>query len=562
MIILDDRMIPLSVLREYMPKLKDEDLKELGPVEYDQSKVPEVSKKHAENVRRKVYLPDMTESFARGVEYAGLMSSEASNEARTADLLSKDTQARFKDQIEGTTNSDEVLDARRAFGGDRAFQTLNDRLNDASISPDYFFGNDLQRIQKAIEFAKSQNGGTVRFSRTYDITGLGSLYLDKTDARDRRIIIFRGDGGGIRKDDAGFIFDGNVNNSGDWFFDHMEFYSAAGAGTTIFNTDRIIRIQLHNIHTRDVDHIATSTERFMQTISFYGGSIVGGKGWALSSPCYYDFTLGGGLIVEHRENFFEQTWATSGSWQALNNVRFSDILIEGLTGKAIKAVRTENFKIDGVYFESNKGGHIDFTEADYLDGVSLSSNRFSEPEDSNLTAAIQWGGRLNGVSSRNNFVRNIPLHDTTSVIKSNNYLVHSSQDVAMDASRTKIPNIDPNNQVKDTAFTYEISKVGNTNVTKTDNFTRYQTSFNAVLSAGQRYEAIIQMGVEINRDDIVSIQTYVSNATTNEIIIQNHFSNRTDKTKYNVWVKNASENNMVSFTLYITVLRINPSIIG
>lgn len=70
-------MIPISVLREYMPKLKDEDLKELGPVEYDQSKVPEVSKKHAENVRRKVYLPDMTESFARGVEYAGLIASEA-----------------------------------------------------------------------------------------------------------------------------------------------------------------------------------------------------------------------------------------------------------------------------------------------------------------------------------------------------------------------------------------------------------------------------------------------------------------------------------------------------
>lgn len=37
-------MIPLSVLREYMPKLNDEDLKELGPIEYDQSKVPEVSK--------------------------------------------------------------------------------------------------------------------------------------------------------------------------------------------------------------------------------------------------------------------------------------------------------------------------------------------------------------------------------------------------------------------------------------------------------------------------------------------------------------------------------------
>ena len=541
---------------------RDRDTSGLGPIEYDQSKVPALIRKHADNVRTKTYGQEVREAQARNAELAGLIANEADTKATNADILSRDTQNRFKDQIEGTTNSDEVIDARRAFGGDIAYQTLGDRLNDASISPDYFGGNDLQKIQKAINFALDRNGGTIRFSRIYDITGLGSIYLDKVDARDRRVIIFEGDGGGIRKEDAGFIFDSNINNSGDWFFDHFEVYSGAGAGTVVFNTDRIIRVQNNNIHTRDVDHIATSTERFMQTISFYGGSIVGGKGWALSSPCYYDFTLGGGLIVEHRENFFEQTWATTGSWQALNNVRFTDILIEGLTGKAIKAVRTENFKIDGVYFESNKGGHIDFTEADYLDGVSISSNRFSEPEGSALTAAIQWGGRLNGVSSRNNFVRNIPLHDTSAVVKSTNFLVHSSQDVAMDASRTKIANIDPNNQVKDTDFTYEISKVGNTNITKKQDFTRYQASFNATLSAGQRYEAVVQMGVEINRDDIVSIQTYVSNATTNEIVIQNHFSNRTDKTKYHVWVKNASENDMMSFTLYVTVLSIRPSIIG
>lgn len=97
LIILDDRMIPLSVLREYVPKLKDEDLKELGPVEYDQSKVPEVSKKHAENVRRKVYLPDMTESFARGVEYAGLIASEAVD-------ISNETKGR-QDTIESQFNA-------------------------------------------------------------------------------------------------------------------------------------------------------------------------------------------------------------------------------------------------------------------------------------------------------------------------------------------------------------------------------------------------------------------------------------------------------------------------
>lgn len=167
-------MIPLSVLREYMPKLKDEDLKELGPVEYDQSKVPEVSKKHAENVRRKVYLPDMTESFARGVEYAGLMSSEASNAARTADLLSKDTQARFKDQIEGTTHSDEVIDARRTFGG-VTYPTLNDRLDALADTLNVTdFGavgdgitDDTLAIEQAFKVAEIQNRGVSFAPRTY-----------------------------------------------------------------------------------------------------------------------------------------------------------------------------------------------------------------------------------------------------------------------------------------------------------------------------------------------------------------------------------------------------------
>lgn len=93
----DEQYIPLSVLREYMPKLKDEDLKELGPIEYDQSKVPEVSKKHAENVRRKAYLPDMTESFARGLEYAGLIANEAVD-------ISNETKGR-QDTVETQFNS-------------------------------------------------------------------------------------------------------------------------------------------------------------------------------------------------------------------------------------------------------------------------------------------------------------------------------------------------------------------------------------------------------------------------------------------------------------------------
>lgn len=99
----------------------------LGPIEYDQSKVPSLIRKHADNVRTKTYGQEVREAQARNAEYAGLISSESMSLASNANLISKDTQNRFKDQIEGTTNSDEVIDARRPTNG-VAFSTLNERI--------------------------------------------------------------------------------------------------------------------------------------------------------------------------------------------------------------------------------------------------------------------------------------------------------------------------------------------------------------------------------------------------------------------------------------------------
>ncbi|MFV8290784.1 hypothetical protein ACNNMX_01895 [Aerococcus viridans] len=124
---MDDRMIPLSVLREYMPKLKDEDLKELGPVEYNQSKVPEVSKKHAENVRRKAYLPDMTESFARGVEYAGLIASEAVDISNGTNVRQSDLESQFTEIQQEITGKD-VISAPEIIASRNGFNTLDERL--------------------------------------------------------------------------------------------------------------------------------------------------------------------------------------------------------------------------------------------------------------------------------------------------------------------------------------------------------------------------------------------------------------------------------------------------
>ena len=150
---------------------RDRDTSGLGPIEYDQSKVPQLIRKHADNVRTKTYGQEIREAQARNAELAGLIASEAENKATNADLLSKDTQNRFKDQIEGTTNSDEIIDARRPHGL-KAFATLNDRLDAQTkfVNYDMFTEDGLtdgEIIKLAHEYANEHNLPVINPSGEY-----------------------------------------------------------------------------------------------------------------------------------------------------------------------------------------------------------------------------------------------------------------------------------------------------------------------------------------------------------------------------------------------------------
>lgn len=171
----------------------DRDKSGLGPIEYDQSKVPTLIRKHANNVRTKTYGQEVREAQARNAEYAGLVANESNNLATEATNISKDTQNRFKDQIEGTTNSDEVIDARRPFGAETSFQTLGDRLDaqhnavqnriEHIINP-----KNYGSLEEAIEVTKSTQGavlttGYLKLEADTDFRGvkLNIGYLDKGD---------------------------------------------------------------------------------------------------------------------------------------------------------------------------------------------------------------------------------------------------------------------------------------------------------------------------------------------------------------------------------------------
>ena len=148
---------------------RDRDTSGLGPIEYDQTKVPALIRKHADNVRTKTYGQEVREAQARNAEYAGLIASEANIKANSADILSKDTQNRFNDQIAGTTNNDEVIDARRPFGAETAFTTVGERLDFKDLQMrdlgvnirDFGGGTDVadnhDAIMQAIDYAFNNN---------------------------------------------------------------------------------------------------------------------------------------------------------------------------------------------------------------------------------------------------------------------------------------------------------------------------------------------------------------------------------------------------------------------
>lgn len=162
----------------------DRDTSGLGPIEYDQTKVPALIHQYADYVRTKTYGQEVREAQARNAEYAGLIAGEAETKATSADLLSKDTQNRFNDQIAGNTNIDEVIDGRRAYGATYVYKTLSERLESLRVVVNIRdFGavgdgitDDTLAIQEAIDYVKTIGVGTLVFpDNDYNITQISLI---------------------------------------------------------------------------------------------------------------------------------------------------------------------------------------------------------------------------------------------------------------------------------------------------------------------------------------------------------------------------------------------------
>ena len=144
----------------------DRDTSGLGPIEYDQSNVPSLIRKHADNVRTKTYGQDVREAMARNAEVAGLIANEANDISKEARDISTDTQNRFDDQISGSTDINEVIDARRPSGSATAYPTLNERI-------DGQFG-------EYVAFADGKHGRTIAGVLRRSSTSDNWQYIDDT----------------------------------------------------------------------------------------------------------------------------------------------------------------------------------------------------------------------------------------------------------------------------------------------------------------------------------------------------------------------------------------------
>ena len=137
----------------------DVDTSPLPPAEYDQSLVPELSRKHADYVRSKTRGLHVREALARGVEYAGLVSSVANKTAKDTKVRQDNLETYNKQMIVEMTNKD-VISAPEIIEARNGKTTLAERLTEDS--------NKLELVQTAFR------------QFTVNIADFGAKYDDPT----------------------------------------------------------------------------------------------------------------------------------------------------------------------------------------------------------------------------------------------------------------------------------------------------------------------------------------------------------------------------------------------
>lgn len=427
---------------------------------------------------------------------------------------------------------------------------------DRAISPDDFEGTDFEKVQAAIDEAISLDKG-IRFTRMYDITG-NTLMIDKPD--NRQHMQFIGQGGGLFKTDSGFMFNTPRSYTGDLNFINMKFKSVKGAGTIVFNGDKIIRVKSIASIYRYVDTIAKATYKFLQSYDFVSDSIVGGLGSVFETPATYGLVCLD-VLVEHREHFFTQTTNTdpTSEYRRLFKAVFRDCLIEGLEGHAFYIRETTSVTFDGVYLEQNPNGNIIFHEDAYIQGLEISNVRgYEVPDKNNRTAFIEWAGNVQNALLTNVVVENEAVNDTSRVTNGR-VLSVNSKSIGIIAS-----DVDPENRVDRSGSIAPKAVADGVNITHFGQMRRLQKSSSSTRINPEQYNMItITFNENIANDDVVSFQTFLGGSAdpNQQVYVTRWHRDGVNKNLLKFWVKNNSTSN-ADVTIVATILKFNTTTVG
>lgn len=113
----------------------------LGPIEYNQTKVPSLVRKHADYVRGKTYGQDVRESLARGIEYTSLVATEAVEISNDAKERQDTVESHFNSLEQEMTNKD-VISAPEIIAARDGRETLNERLSEDFAKANSKFRHD------------------------------------------------------------------------------------------------------------------------------------------------------------------------------------------------------------------------------------------------------------------------------------------------------------------------------------------------------------------------------------------------------------------------------------
>lgn len=252
------------------------------------------------------------------------------------------------------------------FGADGEATYLDGRLNKwedkflrNAITPEMFFGSDIEKLQQAFDKALIDLQG-VYLSKIYDIED-GTITITKgSDAREP---LFVYGGGKIIKSIAGDMFDGVNASSSDILFNNIWFEGATGVNVTVFNCGdaKLIRIKTNQCYFSKIQYVFYSPTYLQDikmnqdTVTLCTGALICARGIFVASINQLTMeNCSGQVIVKN---------GTGGATDYAYNVVVENSIIEDFDSATLPlfSFTTGSFTLKNNYFEAIPAGVVKFT---------------------------------------------------------------------------------------------------------------------------------------------------------------------------------------------------------